>query len=88
MNPDLQSLGVGGVIAFLIVREVLTFVAKKRANGHGLSASKADLDYLAVAVADCRREIIDTRHSVNNNLAAIKLGVEVLVHDAQKGPRR
>jgi len=34
VSGDLQSLGVGGIIAFLLVREVLGFLKAKKSNGH------------------------------------------------------
>lgn len=89
-NGSLQSVGIGGVLAIVILREVFAFLGKRRANGHEAAALDAmvekRLQPLTLAIGDCRKEVVDTRHMVGNALTGITLAVQILV-DREKGRR-
>ena len=62
MNETLTQLGIGGIFALLIIREVLTFLKAKKENGKNGAAGERSVEYWQQQFG----LVID--HSINTNV--------------------
>jgi hypothetical protein len=67
MDEALTQLGVGAVIAILIIREVLAFLKTRNGNGHKTDISPECIRTISRIEIDLGK----ARHSLNNNLTVI-----------------
>lgn len=74
MNPEIQTVVTGGVLALLILREVFTFLKTRRENG-----SAHDTVALLRAIREDTQRIRDTGHAIINTLAAGKGASDLLL---------
>jgi len=67
MDEALTQLGVGAVIAILIIREVLTFLKTRNGNGH-----KSDISSECIrTISRIEDQVGKIKHGLNNNLTVI-----------------
>ena len=67
MDEALTQLGVGAIVAILIIREVLTFLKTKNGNGH-----KSDISSECIrTISRIEDQVGKIKHSLNNNRTII-----------------
>ena len=67
MDEALTQLGVGAIVAILIIREVLTFLKTKNGNGH-----KSDISSECIRTISRIEDQVGTiKHGLNNNFTVI-----------------
>jgi len=67
MDEALTQLGVGAIVAILIIREVLTFLKTKNGNGH-----KSDISSECIrTISRIEDQVGKIKHGLNNNFTVI-----------------
>ena len=58
LDPDFTQIAAGGVLALLIIREVLGFLRKKLTNGNGGSTGEKPVEFWREQIRSLAKEII------------------------------
>lgn len=78
MQENLLEIGVGGIFAVILIREVLTFVGKWRGNNSPGYATEREVDEIRRVVENRRQneaKQFDTLNRIETDCSAIKADV-------------
>lgn len=93
MAEGIAQLTAGGVLAVLLIREVFTFLAKRKTNGHAerdhaeIGTKLAEVLAKMDAIREDTKAIRHYCHEIINLQSGVKTAAEMLIHKIERWDR-